>query len=127
MQDLIGYTPYEIIDSNFWFLFLQEIWEFCVKIFCQRDIGKHPVKLVSEFKSTSLFQTVYHGFLQVHGMRLLMYKTFAQISRIKLLEDILVIKVFKDCYGIVQLVINFVLGYAFLWLFQKVITIFGQL
>ena len=85
------------------------------------------MELVGELKSTSLFEPVDHSLFQIHGMRLLMDQTFAQISRIKLLEDILVVQVLEDSDAVVEFVIDLIFTDAFLRFFQQVITILGQL
>ena len=50
-----------------------------------------------------------------------------QISRVELLEDVLVVQVLEDGDGLVQLVVDLTLGDALLRFLQQSITIAGQL
>jgi hypothetical protein len=56
-----------------------------------------------------------------------MYESLSKISRVELLEDVLVVEVLEDGNGVAQLVIDLVFADALLGLFQKGIAVAGQL
>jgi hypothetical protein len=56
-----------------------------------------------------------------------MYESLSKISRVELLEDVLVVEVLEDGNGVAQLVVDLVFADALLGLFQKGIAVAGQL
>lgn len=83
-------------------------------------------KIIIKNKRT-YFKSINHCFFCVHWLTLLMNKSFGQHSCIKLLKDIFVIDIFKNCYWLWKFLFYFTFRNSFWRFFKKTIAIFCQL